>query len=226
MNQAVLNALSVAECFLWDFDGCFADTERLHFLAYQEAFAAFGHRISERDYYPSFTHLGEGTAREIAKHQLNISEQDITRLKADAYIRLIKQGPVSCFPETLEIVRAMHANGAKVAIASNSSELEIRTVLSTAGFPLNEVDLIVGKNQSLRKKPAPDIFLHALKLLGCSHARAVVFEDSNRGLQAAAAAECTAVWVRTRYNAGLTSDVPHLADLSHAEILGLLKSAR
>lgn len=219
-------AFSSAECFLWDFDGCFADTEKIHFLAYREAFAHFGHTLSEAEYYPSFTHLGDGTGREIAAHQLQISEVEVLRFKAEAYRRLIQQGPVSCFPETLHLVLKMKQLGAKVAIASNSSEEEIRTVLETAKFPIQEVDLIVGKSPQLRKKPAPDIFLHALKQLNCSAQSAIVLEDSNRGLQAAAAAHCQAVWMRTRYNHGLESNEPHIVACSHAQLLDVFDALK
>jgi FMN phosphatase YigB (HAD superfamily) len=151
MNQALVDAFVTAECFLWDFDGCFADTERVHYLAYSEAFAHFGHTLTEAEYYPSFTHLGDGTRREIAANNLSIPEEYVLRLKAQAYGRLISLGPVRCFPETLEIVRAMKSRGAKVAIASNSSESEIRTVLTTAGYPFEELDLIVGKMRKCEK---------------------------------------------------------------------------
>jgi len=225
MEQAIRNRLLSAECFLWDFDGCFADTEEVHFLAYREAFLHFGHTLNEADYYPSFTHLGEGVQREISLHGLQISADEITRLKSESYRRMIKTGPVGCFPETLQIVRCMHQRGARVAIASNSSEDEIRTVLQMAAFPGDEVDLIVGKNEHLRKKPAPDIFLNALQRLGMTASQAVVFEDSNRGLQAAAAAGCQALWVRTRYNQNLTSGEPYMGHLSHAEILKILSAS-
>jgi HAD superfamily hydrolase (TIGR01509 family) len=224
MSPAVNEIILSAECYLWDFDGCFADTEKLHFLAYREAFSAFGHSISESTYYPSFTHLGDGTRREIQANGLQISEDEISRLKFSAYSRLIRQGPVACFPETLELVRLMRSRGAKVAIASNSSEEEIRTVLDTAGFPTDELDLIVGKQNSLRKKPAPDIFLHALQLLNCQPNRSIVLEDSNRGLQAAAAAECPAIWIRTRYNDGLVSNEQRIGEFSHSQLLALLRS--
>jgi HAD superfamily hydrolase (TIGR01509 family) len=224
MTQQFYSALNSAQCFLWDFDGCFADTERLHFVAYQKAFAAVGHVISEEDYYPSFTHLGDGTRREIITHGLKIEEQDIVRAKAEAYLELIRSGPVTCFSETLPLVRLMHRCGAKVAIASNSSEKEILTVLTTAGFPIGEVDLIVGKTAGLKKKPAPDIFLHALERLGMTAERAIVLEDSNRGLEAAAAAGCAALWIRTRYNAGLQTSQPFLKALSHQELLQQLEA--
>ena len=30
--QEFIQSVKSAKCFLWDFDGCFADTEKLHFI--------------------------------------------------------------------------------------------------------------------------------------------------------------------------------------------------
>jgi beta-phosphoglucomutase-like phosphatase (HAD superfamily) len=222
MMQQIQKRLREAKCFLWDFDGCFADTERLHFLAYSKAFAHFGHTLNEVDYYPSFTHLGDGTRREIDSKKLSFPEQELMRLKNDAYGQMIRFEPVNCFKETLSIVQLMCDLGAKVAIASNSSEEDIRTVLGRAEFPIELLSAIVGKRPELKKKPAPDIFLHALRVLDCSPEQSVVLEDSNRGLQAAAAAGCLAVWIRTAYNRNLESTEPHIASLSHDQLLEVL----
>lgn len=222
--QQIVESLKSAKCFLWDFDGCFADTEKLHFMAYSEAFAHYGHALDEAEYYPSFTHLGDGTKREIDARCPTVSEQDILRMKAAAYGKIINEADVFCFPETLSLVQIMKKSGAKVAIASNSSQDDICTVLSRSGFPIELLDVIVGKSPELRKKPSPDIFLRALSLLGCAPHEAFVLEDSNRGLQAAAAAHCSAIWVRTKYNRGLASHEPYLASLTHEQLLELFNS--
>ncbi|MEY2986982.1 MAG: hypothetical protein RJB13_503 [Pseudomonadota bacterium] len=222
--QEFIQSVKSAKCFLWDFDGCFADTEKLHFIAYSEAFVQFGHELNEAEYYPSFTHLGDGTKREIALRCPSVPEQEVLQIKAEAYRKLINEARVTCFPETRLLVQKMKQLGAKVAIASNSSEEEIRTVLKRSDFPVEMLDVIVGKSPNLRKKPAPDIFFHALSLLGLQSHDAIVLEDSNRGLQAAAAAGCLSVWVKTKYNTGLETKEPHLAALTHGQLLELLNS--
>ncbi|MEY4065844.1 MAG: hypothetical protein RIR26_2052 [Pseudomonadota bacterium] len=224
--QHILEKLTNANCFLWDFDGCFADTEQLHFLAYRDAFAQFGHQIREADYYPSFTHLGDGTRRELELHKINATEADILSLKAAKYGELIRSAPVSCFSETLDLVDKMRDRGAKVAIASNSPQDEIQIILERSGFPLPKIDVIVGKSAGLRKKPAPDIFLRALEMLGLDAGRAIVLEDSNRGLSAAAAAGCGSIWIRTQYNKGLSTAEPHLASMTHKELLGVFQNLK
>jgi beta-phosphoglucomutase-like phosphatase (HAD superfamily) len=79
----------------------------------------------------------------------------------------------------------------------------------------------------LRKKPFPDIFQAAFARLGASAQEVLVFEDSERGLQAAAAAGADAVLLRTPFNANLQVSAPFVAELSHVELgeaLGKSKS--
>jgi beta-phosphoglucomutase-like phosphatase (HAD superfamily) len=132
----------------------------------------------------------------------------------------------ACFSETLDLVNKMRDRGAKVAIASNSPQDEIQIILERSGFPLPKIDVIVGKSAGLRKKPAPDIFLRALEMLGLDAGRAIVLEDSNRGLSAAAAAGCGSIWIRTQYNQGLSTAEPHLASMTHKELLGVFQNLK
>lgn len=78
---------------------------------------------------------------------------------------------------------------------------------------------IVGLEKNLKKKPAPDIFLAALSLLNTDAKDALIVEDSERGLLAAQAACCDAIWIKTPINQKFYTPVPHLAELTHRELL-------
>lgn len=224
-QNAISALFSGKTYFLWDFDGCFADTERLHYLAYSQAFAQFGHTLSEREYYPSFTHLGDGTGREIEKYNLKTTVDKINSLKKDNYWKIINSAPVQLFPETtaiLQILAALGGGHGRIAIASNSPTHEIEVILKRAGYT-GPLHALIGRTDTLRKKPAPDIFLHALKELGGNAAQAVVFEDSERGLAAAHSAHCDAIWMRTKINENLSTTVPHKAHSTHAHLLQALR---
>lgn len=85
--------------------------------------------------------------------------------------------------------------------AAGSPE-KIRHNLSAAGLlPLFQPGLIVSAHDVARGKPAPDVYLEAMRRLGCGDARRVlVVEDSAHGLQAAQAAGAYAV--------GITNTLP------------------
>lgn len=216
--------LASKKAFLWDFDGCFGDTEPIHFRAYELAFAEVGHRIWEKDYYAVFTHLGDGAAREIERCGLACDAGEIMRRKSILYRELLVSGEARLFPEIVDIVGSFRALGAKLAIASNSPAVEIELILAQNGCH-GLVDAVVGKPDGLRKKPEPDIFLRAMQDLGATPAECLVFEDSERGLTAAMRAGMEAVWVCTRFNEGLATHEPHIARVTHAELALAARSA-
>jgi HAD superfamily hydrolase (TIGR01509 family) len=218
------NMLVSKKCFVWDFDGCLCDSENAHYRAYNKAFQCFGHSIKESEYYASFTHLGNGTEREIAKYNVACSASEIAVLKNSAYHELIVNNEIPLFREIPEIIKRMKAHGAKVAIASNSPIEELQGILSHTDI-FGDFDLIVGRTPELRKKPFPDLFLRAISGLGVSSSEVLIFEDADKGLEAAFAAHCDTVWMRTRYNATLSTSFPIVASLTHHQLLEQVRQA-
>lgn len=210
--------------FVWDFDGSFCDTERLHYLAYREAFGEFGHSLREEGYYHDFTHKGDGTRTEIGRHGLTLDPNEVIAAKKRHYMALIASAEIPHFEGVPALFDALSRRG-PLAIASNSPRDEIDLILARTGLARYPV-AVVGRDPSLRKKPAPDIFLKAFDALGARPDEVLVFEDSDRGLEAAAAAGAQAVLLRTRFNEGLTFTQPFVWEGTHAAFLDLLESSR
>ena len=71
---------------------------------------------------------------------------------------------------------------------------------------------IVSAKHVPRGKPAPDVYLEALRRLGCTQpARALVVEDAVNGLKAARAAGC--------FTAGITNSLPGGLLAPHADLV-------
>ncbi len=208
--------------FVWDFDGCLCDSERSHFLAYAKAFANFGHVVNEIEYYASFTHLGNGTEREIERHNLSCTAQEISILKNIAYQEIIEAKNIPLFPEIPEIVGSLRKLGAKVAIASNSPTHEIFPILENNSLR-HDFDLIVGRTSDLRKKPFPDIFVHTLSTWNAQPSEVLIFEDAEKGIEAAHRAQCDCAWIKTKFNSDLSSSFPRVAEVTHAELLAAVR---
>lgn len=212
------NILKRKKYFVWDFDGCFCDSEPFHFRAYAQAFLSCGHTVKEDEYYPSFTHLGGGVPREIEKYNLACSPDDIMERKKHVFWTLITERGVPLFPEISPIIAATKRHGIMHAIASNSPCDEIEAMM--ADNPIaKQLTLVVGKTPHLRKKPAPDIFLHTLGLLHAKPEDVLILEDSSRGLEAAQAAGIDAIWILTRFNQNLHTQARHLAAVTHSLLL-------
>ena len=93
----------------------------------------------------------------------------------------------------MEIVRAEHGR-IPFAVVSGSNRESVLKSLQTIGlagfFPI-----IVSSEDYERPKPAPDAYLVAAARLGVEPAACLVFEDTQIGLQSAAAAGMKAVRV-------------------------------
>lgn len=216
----IANIILQKKIVLWDFDGCFCDSEPIHYQAYAKAFATYGHTINKEEYFNTFTHTGGGIAKEIENYNLNCNPEKIRIAKAKYYWELIEQGQAKLFQEIPKIISKLEKHNIKSVIASNSSKEEIKLILSQLEeeIPIEIFGLIPG----LRKKPSPDIFNHALSLLNIKPHEALVIEDSERGLIAAQNAHCDAIWVKTYLTEKFTTNAPYLAKITHAELFELL----
>lgn len=87
----------------------------------------------------------------------------------------------------VDAVRAVAALGMPLAVASSSTRRLIEAVLEQAGLA-DLFAVTVSSEEVARGKPAPDVYLEALRRLGVSPADATAVEDSGAGIRAAAAA--------------------------------------
>jgi HAD superfamily hydrolase (TIGR01509 family) len=95
---------------------------------------------------------------------------------------------VAAFPNAAEVVVAVKARGAMVAVASNGEPEKMTTTLGVTGLlPLFEGRLFSRANV-VRGKPGPDLFLMAAADRGIPPESCLVVEDSWAGMQAAVAA--------------------------------------
>ena len=89
-------------------------------------------------------------------------------------------------PGAVDAVRRVGARW-PLAIASSSNPELIEVVLRVAGLaPV--VEVAVSSQEVARGKPAPDVYLEAVRRLGVSPERAAAVEDSHNGIRSAKAA--------------------------------------
>ena len=219
LKQKILNKKAI----LWDFDGCLCDSERIHFLAYEKAFLQYNHTLNEYEYFETFTHTGGGVAREVEKYNLNCDHDAIRKDKAKHYWELISNKEAVIYPEIPEILEIMRKHKIINAIASNSPATEINLILSQYQEKELPIDMVVGLEPGMRKKPFPDLYNKALSQLKLQPSDVLVIEDSERGLIAAHEAGCESIWVKTPLNERFQTSSPHIARLTHTQILDILK---
>lgn len=191
---------------IFDCDGVLADTERDgHLPAFNQTFAEFAVPVhwSDADYAEKVK-IGGGKERmasiltaELAT-EIGLGEDPSTwsdtiadwhRRKTEIYTERVAAGVMPARPGILRIATDAAAAGWALAVASTSAEASVRAVLEHAvGKGLASRFSVFAGDIVPKKKPAPDIYLHAMRELAVEPNDAVVVEDSENGLRAALAA--------------------------------------
>eukprot|EP00887_Chlorella_sp_A99_P000566 scaffold17.g566.t1 len=140
------------------------------------------------------------------------AQASVSAAKEPLYQELTAAG-IAPFPGAAALVAAARRAGAGVAVASSGSPDKIAHNLGSAGLaPLFDPRLVVSAQHVARGKPAPDVYLEALRRLDCADAsRALVVEDAVNGLKAARAAGC--------FTAAVTTSLPAAALAPHADLV-------
>ena len=180
------------EAVIFDMDGVLVDTE----VYYAGQLESFGRS------------LGLELPYEVTHGQVGNSHQDFCRLmvelhEAAGYGRLSGDEAVARYdawamsraadyaallnPGAAETLDGLLARGVRVALASSSPLANIELVLDACGIA-DRFEYIVSGEQFEQSKPAPDIYLHALELLGLPAESCCCVEDSVPGIAAGRAA--------------------------------------
>ncbi|MHC4483296.1 MAG: HAD family hydrolase [Planctomycetota bacterium] len=186
---------------IFDVDGVIADTEAANARASIRVFADFLglEGVVRKDFEAG---LGRG-AEEYVKagartHGLELTGdqiQEITKLRQEYFLKVLKEESMPPFPGVLELMeKAMQREDFRLAIATSGTHEKSRAVLEAAKIPYKKMVYIHGDHVK-NKKPNPELFLLAAEGIGIEPANCVVIEDAPNGVQAAknAGAKCIAV---------------------------------
>jgi HAD superfamily hydrolase (TIGR01509 family) len=194
----------VVTAVIFDCDGVLADTERDgHRPAFNQTFQEFGLPVdwSEEMYAaklqiaggkermaseltPDFVRANglpddaDGQAAELAKWH---------ERKTQIYTDMVAAGRLPTRPGIRRVIIAAQDAGWTLGVASTSASPSVHAILQQAIGPdrAARFDVVLAGDIVASKKPAPDIYLLALKRLGVPAEQTLVVEDSRNGLLAA-----------------------------------------
>jgi HAD superfamily hydrolase (TIGR01509 family) len=171
--------------YLFDCDGTIADSMPLHYIAWKMALGEWGCTFDEKLFY---SWGGRPTDVIVsALNQMNglsMPVETVAHHKEELYFELLPQ--LKVIPEVLEHINAQYGK-IPFAVVSGGRHSSVTRSLSTLGL-LDKFDTIVGADDYVHGKPAPDCFLLAAERLGIAPADCLVFEDTDLGIEAATAA--------------------------------------
>lgn len=178
--------------YVFDCDGTLADTMPLHYDAWCAVLSTFACDFPEAFFYE----LGGVPTERIVeilneRHGRNMPVAETARRKEQLYIEMIPK----CLPiePVVDFVRQFHGKK-PLAVASGGHGVIVRKTLSALGI-VDKFDAIVGAEDYVNGKPAPDPFLVAARRIGVLPERCLAFEDTQLGIQSATAAGMKTVLV-------------------------------
>lgn len=175
---------------IFDMDGVLVDSEPLHYksncITLKEN---FGIEL-DYDYYKQFigstiTYMWKTIIEHF--HIVDCSAEELGRRNDEILKNLVETEGYPPVKGAAEFVRELKGQGYKLAVASSSKRFKIMDNLYSLGI-FNCFDVIVSGVELERPKPFPDIFQKAVEELKVLPEECIVIEDSENGVNAAAAA--------------------------------------
>lgn len=170
---------------LWDMDGTIADTEELHFLAWQQTMEGIGVPYPYAAFLADF---GKNN-REILRREMGERTPierivEVSRGKERIFRSLVREHGVKLLPgvthwleelRRADVRQVVSSSGAMANIAALVAHLDIgdyfQSLMSGYGLP--------------RGKPHPAIFLNSAAAVGVTPTHCIVIEDSLAGIESA-----------------------------------------
>ncbi|MDA1185755.1 MAG: HAD family phosphatase [Acidobacteria bacterium] len=196
------------QSIIFDFDGVIADSEPLHFRAFQHTLAQEGIELRSAEYYARYLGYDDvGLFQALATDRgLPMDASRMSALLAAKGQRLqemLERGHV-LFPGAADFVRSAAAE-VPIAIASGALRREIVEITNAAGIG-NLFAVIVAAGDTPESKPSPAPYLLAFEQLqlhtgnDMDPRRTVAIEDSQWGLESARGAGLRCVGVTNSYD--------------------------
>ena len=196
------------EAMIWDIDGTLVDSEELHRFAFNRAFKEFAldWRWSRRTYrklldvtggkerirfYVKLSSMSEGC--------LAIPLEELHARKTEIFHDRIQNGDLALRRGVKTVLDQALNNGFRLAIATTTTLSNVETLFESGVLSSWQWEVVVAGDQVERKKPAPDVYLEALRRLNLSPKRCIAVEDSENGLMSALAAEIPTIITTNAY---------------------------
>lgn len=155
-----------------------------HFEAWRDALAVYGAAgvLGEDIFFAMGGRPSRDIVMEINElYGLKLDPEAIALAKREAYFKRMHM--ITLIDEVAAFAESLRGH-VPMAIASGSTRRVIETTLQRLGVS-DWFDEVVTSEEVAEGKPAPDVFLHAAKLLGVKPTRCLALEDAPAGILAA-----------------------------------------
>ena len=188
------------KAIIFDVDGTLAETEEHHRLAFNAAFAEAGVEWSwDRDLYARLLAVTGGkerighfieTTAPGARDALLPRIAALHARKTELYTQAVLTEGVTLRSGVEALIAEAEARGVRLAMATTTSRANVDALIvaNLGAGAMSRFAAVVCGEDTASKKPAPDVYLEALRRLDLPADAAVAVEDSRNGVLSARAA--------------------------------------
>lgn len=174
--------------------GVMAETSDIQRRAYNQALkeAGLDWEWDKETYRELLTDSGgvKRLSRLNQEKEANLSDDDIKKIharKTELACQEIVNDKTSLRPGVAELIAKALEQGIKVALVTSTYQENIDAIAEAAGddLPIDKLSAVMTRDDAENNKPAPDVYLAALKRLSLDSSEVIAIEDSEPSLKAA-----------------------------------------
>jgi beta-phosphoglucomutase family hydrolase len=194
--EGIINYIETsAKGLIFDMDGTLTDSNPAHLLAWDHACRHFGMEYPRDKFYYyaglSSLKIAEALVKESGMSG-RVDPDELSALKEKEFHKVEEM--VKPVPEVLALVKYFHR---RMPIAVGTGRRRTSAVRTLEKLDLLKYfDIVVTSDDVRNHKPHPDTFLECAKRMGFAPEECLVFEDAERGIEAARRAGMQVVDVR------------------------------
>jgi beta-phosphoglucomutase-like phosphatase (HAD superfamily) len=156
----------IVAAVIFDVDGTLVDSNGLHAVAWERAFASQGLSVAATRILPLIGKAGDKLVSELVSVDAATAKR-LAEREPQEFERTARRDRLSPYPGTDDLLRELERRGTPTAIATSSGRAGFQVVLDTTELPsLGTVAIVVTDDDVKNAKPAPDLVSAAADKLG------------------------------------------------------------
>jgi len=187
---------------LFDNDGVLVNTEHLYYQTTKDVLKKVGIELTREDFVEYFLRQGRGAWHFL--EEKNIACNKIEELKKERnknYFELIYKKN-TLLPNVKNVIKKL-AENYRLGIVTSCRREHFKAIHNNTEI-LQYFDFYLVRENYNNSKPDPEPYLYGLQKMGLKKEEVIIVEDSERGLNAALAAEINCVVIPQGFTVGLS----------------------
>jgi HAD superfamily hydrolase (TIGR01509 family) len=203
---------------LFDMDGVLIEAKEWHYVAFNRALELFGMTISRYDHETVFDGLPTRRKLEMLHVERGLPREMfdfLNEMKQRYTVEIVHTRCKPCFAQERALSR-LKALGYHTAVCSNSIRATVELMMNQANLA-PYLDLMVSNEDVDRAKPAPDMYLKAMRHFKLQPHECLVLEDNENGIKAARASGAHVLEIREVGDTNITRILERVRQIDETE---------